>query len=581
MIRAFVFYLLLSLKNRVLSRWRRLRQPKYLISALAGVGYLVLVFHRQILYPSRPAGPVLLTAELMPVVESSLSFLLLLIVLFPWVWPGRGSGIYFTEAEIQFLFVAPVTRQSLLRFRMVKGQLGILFGVLISVLMFGRGRFFQRPLFLVIALWIIYSFLALYRMGVTLVKTSLAEHGAIGLRRQLWGFGVVVAMSISLLVWLKWFLPAPPREEAGSLTNVLDWLVRISQAGPAFYFLLPFRWLVRPAFAADWAVFIRDLVPALGLLFLAYLWVIRSDAGFEEAALARARQVAARLEARRGVEPGAARGRQARGRRALFYLRPYGPAHTGIFWKNLISAGRFSTRRLLIVLVSVMVGVALAGRRDAREVLPAMLGTMAAGLTFFLALMGPVMVRDDLRVDLLNVDLLKSYPVPGWSIVLGEILAPVALLTAMEWALLAITVLLLPGVGEHSLELGRRVIYGLALAIVLPFVTAMGVLVQNAAVILMPGWVQLGKHHARGVEAMGQRLITMAGTLIILVVAALPAGVLFFAAFFTGYWLIGPGVVPLAALVAALSLLLEAACAIVYLGRVFDRFDASLELDHF
>jgi hypothetical protein len=66
---------------------------------------------------------------------------------------------------------------------------------------------------------------------------------------------------------------------------------------------------------------------------------------------------------------------------------------------------------------------------------------------------------------------------------------------------------------------------------------------------------------------------------IILVVAALPAGVLFLTAYFTGYWLIGTGVVPVAASVAALGLLLEAVLAIVYLGRLFDRFDSSLELD--
>ena len=35
----------------------------------------------------------------------------------------------------------------------------------------------------------------------------------------------------------------------------------------------------------------------------------------------------------------------------------------------------------------------------------------------------PQLLRQDLRSDLLNADLLKAYPLPGWQIVLGEVLA--------------------------------------------------------------------------------------------------------------------------------------------------------------
>ena len=101
--------------------------------------------------------------------------------------------------------------------------------------------------------------------------------------------------------------------------------------------------------------------------------------------------------------------------------------------------------------------------------------------------------------------------------------------------------------------------------------------IQNAAALIMPAWVQLGKEHKRGIEAMGQRLITMVATVLVLIFAVVPAGILFSIVFFMGYWLVGLAVLPLAALLAALGLILETAIAVLWLGHLFDRFDISLE----
>ena len=72
-------------------------------------------------------------------------------------------------------------------------------------------------------------------------------------------------------------------------------------------------------------------------------------------------------------------------------------------------------------------------------------------------------------------------------------------------------------------------------------------------------------------------MITMIANIILLLFAVIPGAALFAAAFFAGHWLFGLAVVPFAALVAVAGLFVEAALVIAWLGRLFDRFDASLE----
>ena len=436
----------------------------------------------------------------------------------------------------------------------------------------------ENPAYFLIVLWIVYSFLGMYYVGTSLAQTSLAQHGASGYKVQVWALGFLAALLISMLFWLKWFLPPLPEPGAAQLADLSAWLVRATESGPAYYFLLPFRALVRPAFAPDPVAFLQRLTPALLILGLVYLWVMRSDAAFEEASLARARKMASQLEsARKGIarRPGST---AKRPRRPLFALSPSGYPHTAIFWKNLISIGRLDALRIIPILAVVAVGlvVAISSRAGQREVLPAMIGTFSGMTAGFLALIGPLLVRDDFRNDLLQAELLKTYPIPGWSVALGEVLAPAAVLAAGEWILLLISGWVLPSVGKWHPTVSQRFLVGTSLAFLLPSFSLLGLLVQNVAALLLPGWVQLGKGRRQGIEAMGQRLISMAATWLLLLFAALPAALLFGIAYFAGYRFLGLAVLPPASLLAACGLLMEAGLIILWLGRLFDKFDVSL-----
>lgn len=582
MIGTFLYYLALTFKNRVVSTRKRLRQPKYLISALAGLGYLYLFFFRQ--FFSRPrarvAMPEALGLNISPLVETGLAVVLFVIVLLPWIWPGRsgGAALRFTEAEIQFLFPAPISRRALIRFRLVKMQIGILFGVFISFL-FGRGSYFEHPAYFLAALWTVYSFLALYYTGTALAKTSLAEHGASGFKRQVWVLGILAATAVSIVVWMKWYIPPLPDSATAELSDFSTWLMRVTDSGPAHYLLFPFKAFVRVAFAPNLPAFLLRLAPALAILGLTYLWVIHSDASFEEASLDQARKIASRLQASRSGLVRGSRRTSPKVRRPLFKLAPAGFAHTAIFWKNCISVGRLDKLRVLPVIISLGVALAIfvSSRKGHGEIVSTIIGSIAAMIAGFLTLLGPMMIRDDLRSDLLHVDLLKTYPIAGWSVVLGEVLAPASILAAAEWFLLFVAACFLPSVGKFHPSVFQRFLVGLSAALLLPCFSLIGVLIQNAAVLIWPGWVELGKGRRQGIEAMGQRMISMVATVLALVFSVIPAAVLFAAIYFLGFWLLGLAVLPIAALVAAAGLLVESAFAILWLSRIYDKFDLSLE----
>jgi hypothetical protein len=206
---------------------------------------------------------------------------------------------------------------------------------------------------------------------------------------------------------------------------------------------------------------------------------------------------------------------------------------------------------------------------------PLVIGSACAAMAGFLTLMGPVLFRDDLRTDLQHIDLLKTYPVPGWGIVLGEVLGPAAVLAVLQSVLVLLAACLLPSLEGPPWTPSQRIYVGAGIGLLLPCLSFIGILVQNAAVLLLPGWIPIGRDHRQGVEAMGQRLISSLATILSLLIAAVPAALLFLATGFAGYRFVGLAIVPVASFVAAVGLLVEGFILLFWLGRLFDKFDPS------
>ena len=81
-------------------------------------------------------------------------------------------------------------------------------------------------------------------------------------------------------------------------------------------------------------------------------------------------------------------------------------------------------------------------------------------LAFFATLIGPYMVRNDLRMDLPRLPVLKTWPITGRELLVGELLAPWVVLSIVVWFLLALAFALSPawsaGPGDIARPRGRR-----------------------------------------------------------------------------------------------------------------------------
>ena len=194
-------------------------------------------------------------------------------------------------------------------------------------------------------------------------------------------------------------------------------------------------------------------------------------------------------------------------------------------------------------------------------------------------LYGPAILRHDFRQDLRVADVLKMYPMPGWQVVLGEILAPAAILAGAQWVLLLLVFLFCPAsLGGAPAPAALRLTVALSAALVMPCVDFIALLLPNAAALIFPAWVQLGKDTPRGFETMGQQLILMFGQILILILSILPAAVAGTLAYLLAWWLFGKVMavaVVAGALAAAAVLASEAALGVFLLGKTFDRFDWS------
>jgi hypothetical protein len=148
----------------------------------------------------------------------------------------------------------------------------------------------------------------------------------------------------------------------------------------------------------------------------------------------------------------------------------------------------------------------------------------------------------------------------------------------VQWLLILMAVLMLPKHGPAEISPSLRVAIAFAIAVVAPMLNLVTLVIPNAAVLLFPGWFQIGPEGPQGIEAMGQRLIFALGQLVVLAVALIPAGVLAGVIIFLGGWLGGAVIaVPVAAVAAAFVLAAEAGLGMMLLGKLFERFDLSSE----
>lgn len=556
---AFVYLSARTLRNRALAQARRLRSPRYVIAVAVACGYLMLLWYRPggspvdlptAVTPGSPGGTGSAGLELLS------SCALALFAAKWWLFGSTNSALAFTPAEVQLLFPAPVRRRTLVLYKIGRTQLALLISALLITVLARRAGSELPSILRVLSLWVLFCTISLHRMAAALVRAGAAERGR-GLRRNVVpllvvGGGLAVLAGTALQAW----------PGARGVRDVLGALGRVSiafRSPPASDVLAPFRIALAPSYMETPHAWLVALLPALALLAAHIVWVLRADYVFENAAVEASVRRAAHLAALRARAAGAAvptprmvdkiSGSMAavrmdrppptlvRPRHAPFPLAATGDPAVALLWKNILALVRGMRLRTVVLVSIVLVTFMMAARElgvptgTGRGGGFVLLGTMAFVAAILLVVLGPLAVRNDLRQDLLHIDMLRTYPLRGSVLVFAEIASSTLVLTLIQWTLLGVSYVFLAAApadaGIEPVSLVSASFPGnlttLAIAIVvLPIINSASFFVQNAAALLFPDWVRLGAGGVGGLEVIGQRLLGFGASLFALTAILAP-----------------------------------------------------------
>jgi ABC-2 type transport system permease protein len=295
---------------------------------------------------------------------------------------------------------------------------------------------------------------------------------------------------------------------------------------------------------------------------------VRTRVAFEEIATDASIRMAARTRGRKRTATASTQ--PPRRLMRVPALAATGHKELAILWKNVAAAVRvgglvgqvlvFGGLLLFLGVLLVMVG------GESSDVL---LGIGSAWAAMFLFI-GPIWNRFDLRFDLPRLAILRSWPISGARIV-GTMIASTTLMhVVMMWTLMAVLTALACYTSEPG-NVPRILRIALIAAVAVPSLSVLMFTVQNTAALLFPAWVRTGPQ-SRGLESIGQNLLTMLATLLLVMIALFyPAFVSIVLALFLwrplgGAWALVP-----AFLAAFAVVLVQLVPAVRALGALFER----------
>jgi hypothetical protein len=254
-------------------------------------------------------------------------------------------------------------------------------------------------------------------------------------------------------------------------------------------------------------------------------------------------------------------------------LAPAGRAELAFAWKAATQTLRVTDRRAIARIVIIFTAfTALASTAGRREGFAVLLGLFTSFGALFSILMAPQAIRLDLRDDLQHLELLKTWPVAPSAVVRGELLWPGLLITAIAWALVAMATIL-SGAAFSRIAFAWRLSIGGAVGIAAPALIFAQLVIHNGAALMFPAWVPLGQQRPRGLDAIGQRLIMLGGTWLMLLLMTLPAAIAGGIVWFAFGRFIGPAALMPAAAACTVILAVEVLVATEALGPLYEKLD--------
>jgi hypothetical protein len=569
-----------TLTGALRQRLRRLKQPKYLLGGLLFLAYFGFMFG-QPAWQARHGPMRLFGALALDATGAVFAIMLFVWALLSWVMPSGRTALRFTEAEVAFLFPAPLTRVGLINFSLLRAQLAIFLSAFLLSLVFGRGRGLPgNALQHATSIWVAFATMRLHSLAASFTLDRLAEGASRPWLRRMLVPTLIVLGLLALVAWLVTQAPPPPAMRTGADAKLLvAWAIALMHAPPLSWLLAPFRWLSAPLVSANsgWG---WSLLPAFALLLANYYWVVRANVAFEEASIEAASKRAQQVQDMRNGKWPWRRKRSANN--APFALAERGPPALAFLWSGLIGAGGgFWRPRNLGLIVGGTVLLVLAMAASPWAVL--LKGAGAIALVAFVVAVsgGAMMMQGRLREVLDLLDIYKASPLPGRQIALGQLLTPAAMVALAQWY--ALFVMMLCVLASGNADLGKFSFTwagAFGAALLGPLLCALLMCIPFAWILWFPAWAASIGSRGGGFEAAGQRMIFMLVYVIAAALALLPALLLGGLVAWVCSLLGAPMglLLVIVAVVAAVVLVIELAAIIELLGGRIDRFDVSTEL---
>jgi hypothetical protein len=549
-----LYYGVHSARNKVVKTARNSRNLVGLVLAAIYLFWALGVARQQRSVTSSDHGAMTVT----------LTLALVVISLLIWFVAAPDRSLALTKAQAQTLLPAPLTSRELLLFKMMMRLPLILWNALIFGVAFQSGF---SPYF---AVRFVVAYIVVFFMYVQLIGGALVRMRGANSPKPTHPVALAIIRSWLVVATVVAIVQAAKLAADKGLLGPLNGLASLAAAYdlPWSAAVWPFHALIDPAFASSPAILAVPLLTALVVVALEVALVFRTDPAWDRVGIAPAkdkRQLWARAPKKTGKSGLAFYGG------ALWPLLKRPAA--ALAWKNLYSSSRTQpiTQQLTIV-VGVPILLALT-------LIPALRGmtSFALGVTSvwgaLLLFTGPLFVRNDLRMDLPKLRLLRTYPLTSLEICIAEVGASLTVLTLLQLVLLIFsTIALLPN-PVIPFGIGRRLACALALAVLLPGMNAINLSAQNVFAVLFPKWVTLGAKPVSRAANPGQfyisLLITVGLFLISMIVPAIAAAVVVYV-----LWPLGNSVAVIAgALVAGGIALGEAFLVMRWMATLFDRVD--------
>lgn len=416
---------------------------------------------------------------------------------------ASGSPIHFSPAEANFLFSAPLRRQSLLLYKFVVFAFGAVVSAIFVALIFSVGD----PAAAFIGALLILMFTQLFSIGVgMLIELIRASRFAV-FHRSL-AIGLPITGGLSLLVWMM----------LGSGDWMALWalfrnsLVSDLLLTPFIPFMKVFISTTLSAEMIGWACVAFTLIGVL--LFT----VIKLDELTYEATLLRDESP------RQGVRDALGFTLLSRSNSETVKSRHIDMRLGGvatIAWRQWTIASRGASRTILTyVVVMALAGVTVAGFSF---ISPQAKVVMLVVISLFML---PRSMIFDFRSDLHLIESLRQLPIPPWRICAGQLLIPIMLTTLLEWVLLLAA---LPSLSELAREIA--ILTGLFL---LPL-NALIYSIENLLILLFPvPPMPVGR---MDFHFIGRNMVDMAvKVILVLFVAVLAASLALLAFDASGHW---------------------------------------------